>query len=285
MKKFLALVLALCIVFAVTACGSSSTNTATSTNTEAGSTTVTETSETTEKEVYRVLCSLRLVDDFSAWLKTAFETEAAKYDNIELTVVDNKQDADTWVTQLENAVTEGYDYFLNMPPDADCTELVKDAQAKGLKLINIEINVSWALGLFPEINVTDYDMAGLIANMAADKLPENANIVILNGIPGIQPTIDRRDTFQKLVLDVRPDITLLDEQTANFQKDQAMSITDDWIQKYGETIDGVLSANDTMALGAMESFKSNGIDVKNIQFYGIDGLADACAAIISGEYD
>ena len=171
-----------------------------------------------------------------------------------------------------------------MPPDADLTDNVRDAQASGLKCINIEINNEWLLGLMPEVNVTDYEMTSLVANLAAQNLPENANIVIFNGIAGIKPTIDRRATYQELVLDARPDITLLDEQTADFRKDVAMSITDDWIQAYGDTIDGVLSANDSMALGAMESFISNGIDASKIQFYGIDGLADACQAIIDGTY-
>ena len=57
---------------------------------------------------------------------------------------------------------------------------------------------------------------------------------------------------------------------------------DDWLQKFDD-IDGVICASDGMALGAIESYKSNNKDYSNVQFYGIDGLAEGCLSIQSGE--
>ncbi|MEG1276120.1 MAG: sugar ABC transporter substrate-binding protein, partial [Ruthenibacterium sp.] len=117
---------------------------------------------------------------------------------------------------------------------------------------------------------------------AAKELPENAKVVILNGIAGIPPTTERRRGMQDALLNVRTDVELLDEQVADFDKSTAMDKTDDWLQAFPE-IDGVLASSDSMALGAVESFKSNGRDIATTRFYGCDGLTDACQAVMNGE--
>ena len=75
---------------------------------------------------------------------------------------------------------------------------------------------------------------------------------------------------------------MLDELDASFNKDEAMNAMDDWLQKY-DNIDGVICQSDGMALGAIESYKSNNKDISDVQFYGIDGLADGCLSIEAGE--
>ena len=57
---------------------------------------------------------------------------------------------------------------------------------------------------------------------------------------------------------------------------------DDWLQVYDE-IDAVLAMNDGMALGCIEACKADGRDLSQMQFYGIDGLGDACLSIQAGE--
>ena len=56
----------------------------------------------------------------------------------------------------------------------------------------------------------------------------------------------------------------------------------DWCQRF-DTIDGIISCNDGMVLGAIEAAKSDNRDVQKMQFYGIDGLADGCLSIEAGE--
>ena len=76
--------------------------------------------------------------------------------------------------------------------------------------------------------------------------------------------------------------SVLDELDASFNKDEAMNAMDDWLQKY-DNIDAVICQSDGMALGAIESYKSNNKDISNVQFYGIDGLADGCLSVEAGE--
>ncbi|MGC8107657.1 substrate-binding domain-containing protein, partial [Salmonella enterica] len=48
-------------------------------------------------------------------------------------------------------------------------------------------------------------------------------------------------------------------------------------------IKGVLAQNDDEALGALQAIKAKGIDPKTIPVVGIDGIADAIAAVKRGE--
>ena len=57
---------------------------------------------------------------------------------------------------------------------------------------------------------------------------------------------------------------------------------EDWFQRFPQ-IDGVVSMNDGMALGAIEAAKANQRDLSKMQFYGIDGLADGCLSIDADE--
>lgn len=287
-KKLLVLCLAVVLVFSLlTACSMSPSNSGevsdSTPETEEGTDAPKVTGESTEK-VYRVICMFRLGDNFGAWLKAAFEAEAAKYDNIDLVVLDDEMSADVWMKQMENAITDGYDYAISQVPMCDGSEICQQAKDKGMKLIGVNIFQDWMPAYMPAVVVSDYELGASIAKAAAERLPENANIVILNGEAGIPPTLERRQAFQELLLDARSDITLLDEQTADFQKDQAMKKTDDWLQVF-DKIDGVIAASDSMALGAMESFSSNGKDLSTVQFYGLDGLADACQAILNGQME
>jgi len=81
----------------------------------------------------------------------------------------------------------------------------------------------------------------------------------------------------------RPDVTILDTQNVEgWNKDIAINVMSDWCQRFDQ-IDGILSMNDGMCLGAIEAAKADNRNVKDMKFFGIDGLADGCLSIKAGE--
>ena len=102
------------------------------------------------------------------------------------------------------------------------------------------------------------EQGSIVAEVAAQKIPQNGKVVILLGPSGNSHSIGRREGFQKTLFDARPDIEILDEQ-----------------------IDAVVSMNDAMALGALEAAK-DAKRAENMTFYGVDGLADAVLSIKDG---
>jgi inositol transport system substrate-binding protein len=81
-------------------------------------------------------------------------------------------------------------------------------------------------------------------------------------------------------LEKRPDITVLAENFANWKKDEAMKLMEDWVQAYGK-IDAVISMNDNMASGALEAVKGRQ-DFANMLVFGVDGTAEAALLIQDG---
>ena len=62
--------------------------------------------------------------------------------------------------------------------------------------------------------------------------------------------------FKEACLDKRPDIKLLAKTIGNWSKAEAMCDMALWLQLFPK-IDGVVAANDDMAIGAMQALKAN----------------------------
>jgi ABC-type sugar transport system substrate-binding protein len=285
MKKILAMVLTLVMcVSLLSGCKSNTGNDAADDPGTKGANDkkTTDDADTEEEEVYQVACLFRIADMYAAWLKKAFEAEGNKYDNIEVTVFDTQDDSAVYLQLMENCILQGYDYIVAQTPVMDATDIVKKCRDNGIGYISINLDQENLYDLCTTVICNEYNLGSIIGELASKELPENANIVILNGIAGVSATTERRRGFEDALLKARTDVTLLDEQTADFEKDTAMTKMDDWLQLYGNTINGVLASSDSMALGAIESYNANGISTENVFFYGIDGLTDACMAILDG---
>ena len=70
------------------------------------------------------------------------------------------------------------------------------------------------------------------------------------------------------------------EQTANFARDQALSVTEAGLAANGKP-DAIICANDDMALGAMEACAARGYT--DVKIYGFDALPEAIAAVRDGK--
>jgi len=81
------------------------------------------------------------------------------------------------------------------------------------------------------------------------------------------------------VLDQFPELKLVAAQSANWSQSEAFQKTETILEAHGE-IAGIISGNDTMALGAAAAVKSAGLG--NIRIVGFDGSPDAIEAIRSG---
>lgn len=101
-------------------------------------------------------------------------------------------------------------------------------------------------------------------------------------LQGILDTAAAQDRFRGLerALEEYPDIELLDEQTAEFDRATALEVTRTLQTQYGDKIGGVWAANDDMALGAVQALKAGGAD--GVAVAGIDAVPEALKAIADG---
>lgn len=102
----------------------------------------------------------------------------------------------------------------------------------------------------------------------------------LQGLLGDDSASNRHKAFEEALKDY-PDIKVVDSQTASWSQSEAMTLTESWLVKYPD-LKGIYSANDTMALGAVEALKNKSLNGK-VMVSGCDGIEAALNAVSDGD--
>src|SRR5690349_10511041 len=113
-----------------------------------------------------------------------------------------------------------------------------------------------------------------------------ANVYIMMGELSNQAAVQRTADIHDVMAAGKCEVTLnvLDEQTANWSRDQAQNLMTNWLST-GTAFDAVISNNDEMAIGAIQAIKAAGIDLATVVVGGVDATQDALAAMQAGELD
>ena len=219
-------------------------------------------------------------DSFAAWLANSVKEEADKYPDIDVKVFDGQASDDTENSLIENAIVNQFDAIIIQPNNGESQRpYAEKVVAAGIICITTNARISGIAGA-SSVDADPYEQAGIQARAALTQVPQGANVVVLNGPPGNFHADQRRLSWQKEFFDKRPDVTIVGEQIANWNKDEAMSLMEDWVQA-NDRIDAIISMNDNMAAGALEIVKDNP-KFSNILAYGVDGTAEACLLIKDG---
>ena len=108
---------------------------------------------------------------------------------------------------------------------------------------------------------------------------------LMNGQLSNQAAVQRsKDVHDIIGIDMCNFMELIDEQTANWSRDEAADLMTNWLSA-GEEFHFVLANNDEMAIGAIQAMKAAGIDMADIQVGGVDASQDALVAMQAGDYD
>jgi inositol transport system substrate-binding protein len=197
-----------------------------------------------------------------------------------VTVFDGQSRNDLIESHIENAVQNKFDLIIIQPYDpAIQIDPVKRAMAKKMKII--ATNPKFSDDSIPSVDANPYQQGAENAKLALTQIPQNAQVVVLLGPAGNPHSMGRREAWQKEFFDKRKDVKIIDEKIANWNKDEGMQLTEDWIQSHPK-IDAVISMNDNMAAGAIEAIKGSGAKTYPL-IYGVDGTAEACLLIKDGK--
>lgn len=200
-----------------------------------------------------------------------------------LTILDGRQDVLTQSNLFDTAITEEYDAIVFIPVDIDAgNEPIERAKAAGIPVFGSNTVVSNTALYDAYINSNDVEAGELLAKAVIDKAGPEAKIVILEGMLGQSAQVQRLEGIQK-VLKENPGVTVLEQNTANWSRAEAITLTENFLTSHGEDVQGVLAENDEMAVGAIEGIRNHGLDPKKIPVAGVDGIKDALEAVKRGE--
>jgi ribose transport system substrate-binding protein len=133
------------------------------------------------------------------------------------------------------------------------------------------------------ISWSDVAPATTVANILIDAMGGSGGIVGLGGIPSNNPAIERRQGLDAAMA-ANGNTVLLDYQAADWDTQKAAEIMSSYLTRFGNEIKGVFCANDTMAFGAIEALRAEGL-AGQIPVVGYDGTAQAAEYIRSGEME
>lgn len=281
MKKLAALLLCLCMVFTLAACGEPSTDPVTTP--ESGNSAAPSGSGAGEVDYSSMTI---------AWspANLSNELQVTLTDNIQAAVEelgaeflssDPQGDPVTQVTQVENFISRGVDMILMSPNDASaCGVVLQEAVEAGIPMIIVNCKMDDMTDALCYVGCDDLTAGELLMEYAADMLEGKGTIGILRGPDGLDAAI-KRTTGIDNVLAEYPDIEVYSSQTANWKTAEAMSIVENWLQS--TTLNAIVCENDEMAVGAVEAVKGQGQSLDDVLVFGIDGIPSAYQSIANGE--
>jgi inositol transport system substrate-binding protein len=204
----------------------------------------------------------------------------AEAPNISIKTADANLDIQRQLDQADVFISQKVDCLILIPVDFEgVTPAVIKANQAGIPVICIGNRASGGDHVF--IGSQSIEAGRMQGELFAKLLPQNANILYLAGTAGLDHAKDRRDGFNAAIKDAgRTDITILSDMDGDYTREKGMKITEDWIQAYPK-FEAIVSANDQMALGALEALKSVG-RLSGILLTGVDGTADARNAVKEG---
>lgn len=132
----------------------------------------------------------------------------------------------------------------------------------------------------------------LQADLIAGVMEENPQLVdrngngvvefaMLEGESGHQDTLIRSEWVLKGLESHGVKTQKIASSTANWEKGQAGVIVGQWLEKYGNAIELIISNNDDMVLGAIQALEDKGC--RDIQVVGIDGVEEVEKLVREGK--
>lgn len=218
-------------------------------------------------------------DVFTMSRKSAF-TNAVKADpDLSVIYTDANGDVSRQLDQIDNFISQKVNVIVIVPVDYQgIVPGVERANKAGIPVI--ALGIQSAGGKYTFVGSKNFDAGQLQGQFMAAKLPKSAQVLYLQGTPGLYHSKERLAGFTQ-ALAKRSDVKILSSLPGDYDRAQGMKVTEDWVQRYPK-FDAIIAANDQMALGSLEALKTAG-RLKGVMISGVDGTADALHAIQAGE--
>lgn len=221
--------------------------------------------------------------------QTVYEQAAkdyAKAIGIRAIVLDPQGDPARQISQMQNLITQKVDAMVVWPtnPKAVVTQVCR-AHKLGMPIVVTDTQVD-ASGQDCIDSFVGFDTVkeGRIAGEILVKALEGqGNVVVINGVPGYVNSTNREQGFLSAIKD-HPQIKVIDAQPADWNREKAQRLMENYITKYGKTIQGVFASDDNMGAGALTAIKAAGFKPGEIKVVGATNFAAGYDAIKTGEF-
>ncbi|XMB51785.1 sugar ABC transporter substrate-binding protein [Pseudomonas fluorescens] len=234
----------------------------------------------------RIGVSIAQVDDvFLAQMRDYMAAHARELPDVTLQFEDAQGDVVRQLNQVQNFTAQGMDAIIVNAVDTAATQkMTLNAQQAKIPLVYVnrrpefkEVPAGVGYVGSDEIKAGEIQMRYL-----AEKMGGKGNLAIMLGLLSNNAT-HNRTLGVKSVLKDYPDIKIVEEQSAEWQRGKAIDLMNNWIVS-GRKIDAVAANADEMAIGAAMAISQAGMQPgKDILVAGSDGGAAGLDAVKKGQ--
>jgi ribose transport system substrate-binding protein len=212
---------------------------------------------------------------------------------VELIWADGNNDAANQLADCEDLLAKKpAALIINPLQSKGLTPVLEMCNKAGVPLVVSDRNIEATPGegmYITYITLNQLEEGRSAARILVEKLKEKfgeykGNIVEFQGTIGSSANTDRKNGFAEIISQY-PNIKIIASQSADFSREPAMKIMEDWLQTFPKgQIDAVYAINDEMGLGALEVIKAAGRDEIRGFIASLDGQVQALKAILDGDF-
>lgn len=207
--------------------------------------------------------------------------ERAEQLGYEATIFDSQNDTAKESDHFDNIIAGDYAAILFNPTDADGSIAnVRKAKEAGVPTFCIDREISANDVATTQILSDNYAGCVELGQYFVKKMDGKGKYVELLGILGDNNTWNRSKGFHSVV-DNYPELEMVAQQTAEFDRTKAMEVLESIIQASPD-INAVFCGNDAMAMGAYQALVAAD-KADEVMVFGFDGAKDVIDSIRDGK--
>lgn len=234
---------------------------------------------------FRVVASFHnLSEPFFVAMRRNAEDEARKLD-IDLLVVDGQSNSAKQTADVRVVTATGTRGLILAPTDVNAlTPAVDEVIDLGIPIVTVDRRVDRSKRPVPHFGADNVAGGRLMAEHIMKLFPGGARIVLLTGSPGSSSAIDRTTGIHAVLDKAGPGFVIVAEQSANWQREQGLTVTQNVLTALGpKRPDAIIAEDDDMALGALEALRGSG--VSGVKVIGFNATPEALRMVREGRME
>jgi len=209
--------------------------------------------------------------------------ETAQKLGAKLVFSDAQQKQENQISAMRACIQQGVSVIALPPVVEDGWDAVlTEAKNAGIPVIIVDRSVSADKSLYAAHIGSDMVLEGERAAAEFNKLlPNGGSILELSGTTGSGAAVGRAKGLRNKL---NSNIKIIDSQTGNFTRAEALPVMQAFLQKYkpGTDFQGIFIHNDDMGIGAIEALKAAGVKPGDLKIVSVDGTRGGFQAMVDG---
>lgn len=243
--------------------------------------------ETDTADSYTIAVLLPGPTGYFVATKEGIDAAASEY-NVEIEYADAQWDAAKQLAQAEDFLVKGVDLIALCSVDSGSGEkIVRSAQEANIPILAFTNAIGTEEtgqydGLVSYVGQNEVNTGAVTGELAKAFLGDaGGKAILIEGVPGTTPQINRKKGLEQVLEGTN--IEIIYNQTSNWEKEQALKIVEDLIQKNMD-FDIIICQDDNSATGAGQALQEAGLK-DQIKVIGLGGSRDGLQAVKDGLID